>query len=73
MGRGQDCDLQLMDQGVSRRHADIQFDGEFAVAYDLGSTNGTTVNGHPVGSQQLQHGDVLRLGHSRVVFQQEYA
>lgn len=73
VGRGQDCDLQLMDQGVSRRHADIQFDGEFAVAYDLGSTNGTTVNGRPVGSQQLQHGDVLRLGHSRVVFQQEYA
>lgn len=73
VGRGQDCELQLMDQGVSRRHVDIQFDGEFAVAYDLGSTNGTTVNGHTVGSQQLQHGDVLRLGHSRVVYQQEYA
>ena len=73
VGRGQHCDLQLMDQGVSRRHVDIQFDGEFAVAYDLGSTNGTTVNGHAVGSQQLQHGDVLRLGHTRVVFQQDYA
>lgn len=73
LGRGHDCDLQLMDQGVSRRHVDIQFDGEFAVAYDLGSTNGTTVNGHTVGSQQLQHGDVLRLGHSRVVYQQDYA
>ena len=71
VGRGQDCDLQLMDQGVSRRHVDVQFDGQYAVAYDLGSTNGTSVNGHYVGSHQLQHGDVLRVGHSRLVFQQE--
>ena len=71
VGRGQDCDLQLMDQGVSRRHLDVQFDGQYAVAYDLGSTNGTSVNGHYVGSHQLQHGDVLRVGHSRLVFQQE--
>ena len=71
VGRGQDCDLQLMDQGVSRRHVDVQFDGQYAVAYDLGSTNGTSVNGHYVGSHQLQHGDVLRVGHSRLIFQQE--
>ncbi|MGI8880106.1 MAG: FhaA domain-containing protein [Jatrophihabitans sp.] len=71
LGRGHDCDLQLLDQGVSRRHVDVQFDGQHAVAYDLGSTNGTSVNGHFVGSHQLQHGDVLRVGHSRLVFQQE--
>lgn len=73
VGRGHDADLRLNDQGVSRRHLDVQFDGFTATAYDLGSTNGTTINGHPMTAQQLQHGDVLRIGHSRLVFQQEPA
>ncbi|MGH8961852.1 MAG: FhaA domain-containing protein [Jatrophihabitantaceae bacterium] len=73
VGRGTDADLQLLDQGISRRHLDIQFDGNFATAYDLGSTNGTAVNGHEVGSQVLRHGDVIRIGHTRLVFHQERA
>ena len=73
IGRGTDSDLQLLDQGVSRRHVDIQFDGNFATAYDLGSTNGTTVNGHEISSQLLRHGDVIRVGHTRIVFHQERA
>jgi Protein of unknown function (DUF3662)/FHA domain len=72
VGRGTDADLQLLDQGVSRRHLDVQFDGSFATVYDLGSTNGTSVNGHEVKSQLLRHGDVIRLGHSRLVYQQEH-
>jgi len=72
IGRGTDADLQLLDQGVSRRHLDIQFDGTRATIYDLGSTNGTTVNGHEVGSHVLRHGDVVRIGHTRLVFQQEH-
>jgi hypothetical protein len=68
VGRGAEVDLQLLDQGVSRRHLDIQFDGHQATAYDLGSTNGTAVNGHEVGSHVLQHGDVIRVGHTRLVF-----
>jgi hypothetical protein len=71
IGRGTDSDLQLLDQGVSRRHLDVQFDGDTATAYDLGSTNGTTINGHEVGSQMLRHGDVIRVGHSRIVFHQQ--
>lgn len=71
IGRGSDSDLQLLDQGVSRRHLDIQFDGQRATVYDLGSTNGTTVNGHEVGSHVLRHGDVLRVGHTRLVFHQD--
>ncbi len=70
VGRGTDADLQLLDQGVSRRHADIQHDGAATTVYDLGSTNGTSVNGHEVGSQQLRHGDVIRVGHTRLVFQE---
>ena len=73
VGRGTEADLQLLDQGISRRHLDIQFDGSFATAYDLGSTNGTTINGHEVGSQVLRHGDVIRVGHTRLVYQQEHA
>lgn len=71
VGRGAEVDLQVLDQGVSRRHLDIQFDGHLATAYDLGSTNGTAVNGHEVGSRVLQHGDVIRIGHTRLVFQQD--
>ncbi len=71
VGRGTDADVQLLDQGVSRRHLDIQFDGNYATAYDLGSTNGTTINGHDVGSQVLRHGDVIRVGHTRLVFHQD--
>lgn len=73
VGRGTDADLQLLDQGVSRRHLDLQFDGNFATVYDLGSTNGTAVNGHEIGSQVLRHGDVIRIGHSRLVFHQDQA
>jgi hypothetical protein len=70
IGRGTDSDLQLLDQGISRRHLDVQFDGHYATAYDLGSTNGTTVNGHEISSQVLRHGDVIRVGHTRIVFHQ---
>jgi hypothetical protein len=73
IGRGTDSDLQLLDQGISRRHLDVQFDGNVATAYDLGSTNGSTVNGHEISSQVLRHGDVIRVGHTRIVFHQERA
>ncbi len=71
VGRGQNADLKLPDTGVSRRHVDVRFDGAIAVLHDLGSTNGTTVNGHRVESWQLQHGDVIRLGHTVLVYRQE--
>ena len=73
VGRGTDADLQLLDHGISRRHLDVQYDGNSATAYDLGSTNGTAVNGHEISSQLLRHGDVVRLGHTRIVFHQERA
>jgi len=71
IGRGTDSDLQLMDQGVSRRHADVHIADGQATVYDLGSTNGTSVNGHSVQSQSLQHGDVIRVGHTRLVFHED--
>jgi len=71
IGRGSEADLQLLDQGISRRHLDVQYDGSWATAYDLGSTNGTSVNGHEISSQVLRHGDVIRIGHTRIVFHHE--
>ncbi len=68
VGRGQDAGFRLPDTSVSRRHIDIYFDGQVAVMHDLGSTNGTTVNGSSVQTWQLADGDVIRIGHSTVVF-----
>ncbi len=75
VGRGTEADLQLLDQGVSRRHVEVDFDGVNAICFDLGSTNGTTVNGHEIGQQAvtLQHGDVIRIGHTRLVYTQDGA
>jgi len=70
VGRGNEANLQLLDQGVSRKHIDVQFDGYSATIFDLGSTNGTSVNGHEVSRHLLRHGDVIRIGHSRLVYQQ---
>jgi hypothetical protein len=68
IGRGQDSSFRLPDTGVSRRHLEINWDGHTATLTDLGSTNGTTVNGNPVQTWQLNDGDVIRVGHSSLVF-----
>ena len=67
IGRGQDAAFRLPDTGVSRQHADIHFDGQEAVLTDLGSTNGTTVNGGPIQDWQLADGDLIRVGHSEIL------
>uniref|UniRef100_UPI00048E1FF1 FHA domain-containing protein n=1 Tax=Thermocrispum agreste TaxID=37925 RepID=UPI00048E1FF1 len=68
IGRGQDADFRLPDTGVSRRHLEITWDGQSATLADIGSTNGTTVNGTPVQTWQLADGDVIRVGHSSLTF-----
>jgi len=67
IGRGQDAQFRLPDTGVSRRHVEIRWDGRVAMLSDLGSTNGTTVNGAPVRDWQLADGDVIRAGHSEIL------
>ena len=63
LGRGDVCDVVLLDHSVSRRHAAIESsDGSFSVI-DLGSTNGTHVNDYVLdGPRVLQDGDYLRVG-----------
>ncbi|MBD0322279.1 MAG: DUF3662 domain-containing protein [Aldersonia sp.] len=67
VGRGQDAHFRLPDTGVSRRHFEVRWDGQVAMLADLGSTNGTTVNGSPVQDWQLADGDVVRAGHSDII------
>lgn len=63
LGRGVDCDLQLDAEDISRRHAEVRRTegGGFEVR-DLGSHNGTWVNGVPIESQAIFPGDRIRLG-----------
>lgn len=63
IGRGIDCDLSIIEPGLSRRHARItRKDGEYFVE-DLGSTNGTRLNGEPLTEiQPLEAGAQLQLG-----------
>src|SRR5688572_26382944 len=63
VGRGEDCDLCLYDPGVSRHHCLIRLRGDEATVTDLGSSNGTFVNGTRLISQlALRTGDELRVG-----------
>ncbi|MFB9567063.1 FhaA domain-containing protein [Saccharopolyspora hordei] len=73
IGRGQEGQFRLPDTGVSRKHIEITWDGQSAMLADLGSTNGTTVNGTPVQTWQLADGDVIRVGHSSLIFRAQQA
>jgi hypothetical protein len=68
LGRGAEADVRLSDTGVSRRHAELRLEGDQVTVVDLGSTNGTVVNGRRVERTVLAEGDVLELGGSRLVF-----
>lgn len=63
IGRGPAADLALDDPAVSRRHASLKAEGNTAVIEDLGSRNGTLVNGNPVEQRsRVSDGDVIQLG-----------
>jgi hypothetical protein len=62
LGRSSGCHLVFADDSVSRRHAELHvIDGRWHVR-DLGSTNGTWLNGRQVGDAEVRPGDVLHLG-----------
>jgi pSer/pThr/pTyr-binding forkhead associated (FHA) protein len=63
VGRGRDADLVLADELVSRRHARVTPEGSGALVEDLGSRNGTFLNGEGIhGPTRLEPGDQLQLG-----------
>ncbi|MCA0147029.1 DUF3662 and FHA domain-containing protein [Blastococcus sp. LR1] len=73
IGRGTEADIRLPDTGVSRKHVDVVLEGGVATVEDLGSTNGTLVNGRRITRQALSDGDVIRIGHSVLVYRQDGA
>jgi hypothetical protein len=63
IGRSPYCSIVISSSLVSREHAALRLDGDTLVLADLGSTNGTSVNGEPLGAPRtLQPGDVVRIG-----------
>lgn len=62
IGRGSAADLMVADPAVSRTHAEIEASGGLLRVRDLGSANGTLVNGAPIQEALLEPGDVLTLG-----------
>ena len=63
IGREASLGLPLDDEQTSRRHARVEAQGDHAVVEDLGSTNGTYLNGQPIeGQRTLRPGDRLRVG-----------
>ena len=62
VGRGAEADVQLTDTGVSRRHAELRVADGAVEVHDLGSTNGTFVNGRRVQTASLRDGDRVTVG-----------
>jgi hypothetical protein len=72
VGRSRQCDVMLDDPNVSRTHAEIRPRGGSWVISDLGSTNGSRLNGRKLtGSEVLKPGDEIELGTSRLTFELE--
>jgi hypothetical protein len=69
LGRMADCDVVVADPRSSRRHAEIRPSGSGFVITDLGSMNGTLVNGAPIREQPLADGDDIRLGNTMLRFE----
>jgi hypothetical protein len=70
IGRLSDSNLTLPDHNVSRRHAEVRRSGNGFSVVDLGSTNGTMINGVRIsGEHRLQDGDIVSIGSTHVRFE----
>lgn len=68
IGRGSDADIIVDDSGVSRRHLEIRLTQGHTIASDMGSTNGTFVEGHRVDAATLLDGNTLTIGRTKIMF-----
>lgn len=71
IGRLEGSEIEIKDPGASRRHAEIRRDGRGYRVVDLGSTNGTEVNGRPITEHVLEAGDRITIGHTTLEFRSE--
>ena len=68
IGRGRECNVCLKDLAASSRHAAIINVRKDSIIEDLGSTNGTYVNGKVVNKHVLLDGDVIEIGSNTMVY-----
>lgn len=68
IGRGSDADVVVNDTGISRKRVEVLWDGSRAEVNDLGSTNGSQLNGAPVKRAPLPADSVISIGRTRIVF-----
>jgi pSer/pThr/pTyr-binding forkhead associated (FHA) protein len=68
VGRLASSGIRLEDANVSREHAAFVRDGDGWAIRDLGSTNGTMLDGEPVTYRVLEDGDVVEIGVSRLIY-----
>ena len=69
IGRGVDNQIQLMYDQISRCHAELENTDDACVIKDLGSSNGTFVNGSKIKETQLCHGDEIKIGECMLKFE----
>ena len=69
VGRGSDCDIRITDTAASRKHLEIVWDGANGLARDLGSTNGSKIEGQRFREARLQSGSVIMIGQTALRFQ----
>ncbi|GAB3400637.1 DUF3662 and FHA domain-containing protein [Schumannella luteola] len=68
LGRGSEADVPVDDAGASRKHVEVLWDGKRGQINDLGSTNGTRLNGSPLKQAPLTPDSVIDIGRTRIVF-----
>ncbi len=68
IGRSRECDLRVSDGNASRRHAEVVQEGTSYLVVDLGSTNGTELNGRRITREELTDGDRITIGATDLVF-----
>jgi hypothetical protein len=71
LGRSRECDIQVEDPNVSRRHAELRQEGSSYWIVDLDSTNGIEVNGKRVKRAKLESGDSFTVGATDITFTTE--
>ena len=71
IGRLADCDVVLKDKGASRKHAQLKLRNGTWTLTDLGSTNGTRLNGQTVQARELSDGDTITIGSTVIEFRRD--
>ena len=71
IGRSKDCEIQVSDPNVSRRHAEVRHEGNAYTVVDLDSTNGIEVDGKRIKRLELHDGSRFTIGSTEIVFSEE--